>query len=121
MTAIDEFFRGIIGQTCWSVSAGPGTGSMVALYIGEKIRRARPHKNPALSPDQREFDAEFDVFIKDAAWQVTHGDEIICTSDDSNDFGGLMLSGLKRLVGRSVASAAPLVIMAVCASILTKG
>lgn len=94
---------------------------MVALYIGEKIRRARPHKNPALSPDQREFDAEFDVFIKDAAWQVTHGDEIICTSDDSNDFGGLMLSGLSAWLAAALHRQAPLVIMAVCASILTKG
>lgn len=104
VNTISEFFDGIIGKSCWSIIAGSGTGSMVSLAFGEKIRRERPLRNPALSPEQREFDGEFVVFIKDSPWRIVGDNAIICTSDNSNEVNGPMLSGLQRLVGSSVIS-----------------
>lgn len=77
---------------------------MVSLAFSEKIRRERPLRNPALSPEQREFDGEFVVFIKDSPWRIVGDNAVISTSDNSNEVNGPMLSGLQRLVGSSVIS-----------------
>jgi hypothetical protein len=77
---------------------------MVTLDFGKRVRRARPIKNPMLTAEQRDFDAEITVFLKDAAWRIDSKQEPICSSSDSNERGGPMLSGLHRLVGKKVNS-----------------
>ena len=44
------------------------------------------------------------MLVKDSAWRVMSDSVIICTSDDSNEANGPMLSGLQQLVGRLVMS-----------------
>ncbi|MFL6710082.1 MAG: hypothetical protein ACJ8HI_17920 [Massilia sp.] len=106
LNAAREFFNGLIGQSCWSLIAGPGTGSMFTLALGEKFRRERPLKNQTLSLEQREFDGEFVVFVKESPWRLLDDqNRTICTCYDSNEANGPMLSGLQCLVGRSVVSA----------------
>lgn len=99
---IAEFSQGLIGKSCWSTIAGVGTGSMVTLAFGEKVRRRKSVRNPMLTQEEREFEGEFVIFIKDSEWRLSNGDMAICTSDDSNEANGLMLSGLQGLVGRTV-------------------
>lgn len=96
------FFENLAGKTCWSVIAGPGTGSMAKLSFGSKIERKRKLKNDKLTSEQREFEGEFGVFIKFANWAVGNCETQICCNDDSNEVDGLMLEGLNQLVGRSV-------------------
>lgn len=82
-----------------------GAGSMVSLAFGEKLQRKRPLRNPTLSPEQRKFDGEFVLFVKDSAWRVlSENNKVICTSDDNNESGGPMLSGLNQLIGSYVFS-----------------
>lgn len=69
-TSVNSFFDALIGKRCWSIIAGPGTGSMASLAFGEKIRRSRPLRNPTLSSDQRELDGEFVVFVKGSEWSM---------------------------------------------------
>lgn len=95
----------LVGKECWSVIAGPGTGSMVTLAFGEKIRRTRPIKNPSLSEEQRQFEGEFVVFIKDAYWCLYQCGQQLCTSNESNEIDGPLLSGLRQLVGKPIISA----------------
>ncbi len=105
VNTIGEFFDSLIGKRCWSVIAGAGAGSMVSLAFGEKLQRKRPLRNPTLSPEQREFDGEFVLFVKDSAWRVlSENNKVICTSDDNNESGGPMLSGLNQLIGSYVFS-----------------
>ncbi|WP_459204474.1 hypothetical protein ACQVRV_18945 (plasmid) [Ralstonia pseudosolanacearum] len=100
-----EFFGRIIGKKCWSIIAGAGTGSMMSLGFGEKIRRERSVRNTKLSPEQQDFMGEFVLFVKDSPWRIVNeSNETICSSDDSNEDGGPMLAGLNRLIGRSVVS-----------------
>lgn len=103
--AIKKFLSCLVGKECWSIIAGPGTGSMASLAFGQKIRRSRSIRNPTLSPDQRDFDGEFLLFIKEAHWIVRNADTVICTSNDSNEAAGLMVSGLQQLVGCPLVSA----------------
>ncbi|WP_247313623.1 hypothetical protein [Ralstonia pseudosolanacearum] len=78
---------------------------MVSLAFGEKLQRKQPLRNPKLSPEQREFDGEFVLFVKYSAWRIlSENNKVICTSDDSNEAGGPMLSGLHRLIGSYVSS-----------------
>lgn len=108
MDPVEMFLRVLPGKNCWSIIAGPGTGSMVSIAVGRQILRQRPIRNPTLSALQREFDGEFKVFIQDADWRLEDRGEAICSSKDTNDADGPMLSGLNRLVGKTVLSAAPL-------------
>lgn len=108
MGPVEMFLRLLPGKNCWSIIAGPGTGSMVSIALGRQIPRQRPIKNPTLSALQREFDGEFKVFIQDADWRLEDRGEAICSNEDTNDADGPMLSGLNRLVGKTVVSAAPL-------------
>ncbi|QDG73523.1 hypothetical protein [Janthinobacterium tructae] len=102
VNSANEFYERLIGKDCWSIIAGPGTGSMVSFYFGGKIRRERPLKNSTLSLEQRQFDGEFVIFVKHSEWNVLHENEIICTSNDNNEKNGKMLYGLNILVGKSI-------------------
>lgn len=102
VNSISYFFDALIGKRCWSVIAGPDTGSMASLAFGEKIRRSRPLRNSTLSSDQREFDGELVVFIKGSEWSIFYEKYPVCSSNDSNEINGPMLAGLQRLIGRKV-------------------
>lgn len=92
------------GEVCWSLVAGPGSGSMISMSLGRRIKRDRPIRNPYLSRIQQEYEGEFKVFIQQAAWKLKYQGNVLCTSNDSNEFGGPMLRGLKRLIGKRVHS-----------------
>ena len=99
------FLDALIGKKCWAAIAGDGTGSMVSFNFGEKIRRERPLRNLKLPLEVREFDAEYIVFVEGGArWMVENNGTMICTSDDSNEDGGAMLTGLSLLVGKAIVS-----------------
>lgn len=99
-----QFFTNLVGKKCWSTVAGPGTGSMVSLAFGERIRRAVPIKNLTLPVEQREFTGEFVIFLKCGSWQIERGGKIVCNSNHSNKVGDVMLAGLNQLVGKIVTS-----------------
>src|SRR5215470_15713937 len=63
----EEALNRLVGQLCWGVSAGAGTGSIVDLKIGRKILRKTPVRNPHLSRLQRKYDSEYAIFIE-CAW-----------------------------------------------------
>ena len=93
---------GLVGQPCWGVIAGAGTGSHFSLRLGEKIPLRRPLRNPSLSEDERRFDGRFRVFVQHCAWRLERGAEVLCASTSDNADGGEMLSGLAALRGAVV-------------------
>lgn len=102
---VRAFLNSLFGEKCWSVIAGPGTGSMASIAFGRQIPRMRPLKNPMLSEMEKEFEGEKRIFIKDAAWTLEYKGRLICTNEDSNDLDGPVVSGLRNLVGKEVMSA----------------
>lgn len=101
---VEDLLCAMRGEVCWSLVAGPGTGSMISMSLGRKIKRDRPIRNSYLSRIQQEYDGEYGVFIQQAAWKLKYQGNVLCTSNDSNEFGGPMLRGLKRLIGKRVHS-----------------
>jgi hypothetical protein len=95
-----EALSRLVGQRCWSLVAGPGTGSHLAMDFGGKVEREVPLSNPHLTEDQRRYAGEFALFIT-CTWRLDR-DAVITGSDDSNAEGDGMLTGLQQLVDRAV-------------------
>ena len=99
----EEALNRLVGQLCWGVSAGVGTGSVVDLKIGRKILRKIPVRNPHLGQLQRKYDSEYAIFIH-CVWRVDSKSKIVCGCWDDNTENGEMLAGLRRLVGSTITS-----------------
>lgn len=98
----ERFFSEIIGKNCWAVIAGPGTGSVINLYFGEKRRRARALTNPHLTPDERAFEGEKGVVVY-SSWRLESTGEILSTSQNVGP-DGIDLNQLLRVKGSVVDS-----------------
>ena len=99
----EEALNRLVGQLCWGVIAGAGTGSIVDLKIGRKILRKTPVRNPHLSRLQRKYDSEYAIFIL-CVWRVDSKSKVVCGCWDDNTENGEMLAGLRRLVGSTITS-----------------
>lgn len=97
-TEVIECLVRLEGQPCWSVIAGRGTGSIVAIDFGPKVKRPRPVSNPYLTPEQREFVGAFSLLIS-CAWRLDGSKGVVCSWMDENVDGGRMLGGLHQLPG----------------------
>ena len=90
-----------VGEICWGIAAGRGTGSIVSLHFGAKMLRRIPLNNPHLSNELREYDSQMGLFIT-CSWRLDSDSDVICGWTDSNEEGGPMLSGLQKIVGQKV-------------------
>jgi hypothetical protein len=93
----------LVGKRCWAVIAGTGTGSDVALDFGDKVPRDHPVRNPHLTRTEQLHTGEFSLFVT-CSWRLDSARGVICDWTDSNAAGGMMVRGLKKLVGRQVES-----------------
>jgi len=100
-SAVQHACDRLVGECCWLVSAGAGTGSVLNLGFGRKLRRSVPLTNPKLPQEARENDAEYSLFIE-SVWRLDQGDRVVCGAWDDNRADGPMLRGLARLSGRTV-------------------
>ena len=99
--SISEFedqLNQLVGQKCWGYVAGPGTGSVLSIDIGNKIPGKKPTKGSRQNADQQKYYAEFSLFIE-CVWRIDSNDEVVCGAWNDNSKGGEMQKGLKRLVG----------------------
>lgn len=100
-----EAVQSLVGMPCWAVVGGPGTGTVISLDFGAKIRRSRKLKNPFLGRLVRTYSSEISVFVAEATWRVEMPDRVLCTSTSSNHSGGKRNRSLKKLVGQRVEKA----------------
>ena len=103
---IDQFevsLNQIVGLKCWGVIAGSGTGSVIDIQLGDRIRRRKPLKNPTLTDEQQKFESAFALFIE-CVWRLDSESRVICGAWDDNSEGGVMITGLRQLVGCTVSS-----------------
>ena len=99
---LKQAFEHLIGQECWSVAVGKGTGSMVTLDFGRKVLRKRRLHNSHLSAEQQVYRGEFWLYLENCAWRVDSESEVICGSTDDNEESGFMVDGMKKMVGQCV-------------------
>lgn len=102
MNRARNLLRSVLGNECWSVIAGPGTGSHLVLDIGRKIQLPEPIRNPLLSEESRRYKGEFTLFLEDCAWRVENEEGILCTSKSENSLNGEMLSAIRQLIGARI-------------------
>lgn len=98
---IIDYFSELKNKECWSVIAGPGSGSVFSLGFGNKKPRKYPLRNQTLSSDERLFEAEFGILVY-CAWRLSRFGIIECGWRDSNEAGGKMQSGLHSLKGKNI-------------------
>ena len=84
-------------QKCWKVILGEGTGSVVNLGFGEKIRRIRPSINHTLSLEDRIYEAPLHIYIK-CAWRLTKQNQIISSWRDCANIERLRSELLSEIV-----------------------
>lgn len=102
---INKVFNMLVGQPCWGVIAGSGTGSVISLAFGLKTPRHIPLPNPHLTDELRHHEGEFSLFVL-CAWRLQSSEQVICSSTSSNAANGTMRKGLRRLVGDTVSTVA---------------
>jgi hypothetical protein len=93
----------LVGQLCWGIIAGAGTGSIISLQLGRQIPRQLHSRNPTLSRLQKKYESEYTLFIE-CAWRLESNSKVICGCWDDNSKNGEMIAGLKRLTGSTVTS-----------------
>ena len=93
----------LVKKKCWGFVAGPGTGSVVALDFGYKVKRDRLLKNPHLTQEQRGNSAELSLLIQ-CVWRLDAPERVVCGAWDSNEVDGPMLTGLQGVIGKTVCS-----------------
>lgn len=97
-------FQSLVGLKCWQCDAGPGTGSRVSLDFGEKVRINPQSKKRRIAEKRAFFSAEYGLFIQDCEWRLEDEKKVICCSLSDNDFEGVMVNGLKKIIQKKIVS-----------------
>ena len=79
----------IVGEECWGVVGGEGTGSVILLHIGERTLRRRPIPNPHLADLVRRYDSAYTLKIE-SAWRIESLTEVVSGSHMPNTNDGKM-------------------------------
>ncbi|MCY0911409.1 hypothetical protein [Massilia antarctica] len=93
----------IVGEECWGVVGGEGTGSVILLYIGARTLRPRSLKNPHLSDLVRRYDGAYSLRIE-CPWRIDSPSEVVAGSHMSNANDGPMVRGFKLICGQNITS-----------------
>ncbi len=93
--------QNLVGNVLWGAAAGNGTGSLVTLHFGAKLRRRRSLDNPNISEILRTHEGEFVLFVK-CGWQIDCEGAKIADNESSNRPEGEMSEALRRLLRRAV-------------------
>jgi hypothetical protein len=98
---VEEFFSKVRGTNCWSIVGGAGSGSIVSLRFGEKVRLERPLKNSRLSLEERIFDGERSLIVY-CDWRLETRGTILSTSQSITEHGAIDLNAFDRIKNQLV-------------------
>ena len=93
----------IVGEECWGVVGGEGTGSVILLSIGERTIRPRPLRNPHLSDLVRRYDSAYSLRIG-CPWRIDSPSEVVSGSHMVNANDGPMVNGLASICGQNISA-----------------
>ncbi len=92
----------LVGEECWGVTGGEGSGSVISLDIGARTLRRRPIPNPHLSELVRHYDSAYSLLIR-RQWRIDTATEIV-SGRMSNANVGPMVRGLAAIRGQVITS-----------------
>lgn len=98
---VQELMSRLQGKVCWYTLAGKGTGSIVQLYLGDKVPRRTPIRNDKLPASAREFDPEYSLLVY-CAWRLDGATQPITSWREPEDNDGPMVRGLAELHGETI-------------------
>ena len=91
----------LIGQECWGVVGGEGTGSIISLKIGARTPRSKPVDNQHLSELVRQYNSAY-TFMIYCPWRIDSVAKVVSGSHMSNNNDGPMVSGFASICGQKV-------------------
>jgi hypothetical protein len=100
MHATENKLHNLVGQICWRVVGGNGSGSMVTLHCGEKIPIV---SSPPEAKKKLKFadKGEYCIFIQGCAWRLDHSKKMICTWRENEETIAVRMKYLEglRIIG----------------------
>jgi hypothetical protein len=84
---------------CWSVVGGRGTGSVILIKLGERVRREREIANSSLTEEERQFDPLFSLMIW-CSWRVEMSRKVVGSWVALTESGELEPTGALGMKGR---------------------
>jgi hypothetical protein len=100
---VEALLQRIVGEECWAIIAGPGTGSVILLDLGAKLPRDVEVDNPTLSEDERQFEAPYSIQVW-CSWRVEAEGRVVGSAIALPDEGWWERSGLAHVKGRHLTS-----------------
>jgi len=100
----DAFLRALsalIGEECWGIVGGEGTGSVISLNIGVRTARAKPINNPHLSDLVRRYDSAYKLMLY-CPWRIDSASDVVSGSHMSNANDGPMVRGYAAICGQKI-------------------
>jgi hypothetical protein len=92
-------FDAIVGEECWAIIGGPGTGSAILLDLGAKLPRDQPLKNDKLTAEERQFEAPYSINTR-CSWRVEQAGRVVGSWVALPEEGWWVRSGLDRIKNR---------------------
>jgi hypothetical protein len=104
MSLRDAFLRdlsALVGEECWGVVCGEGSGSVLGLKIGVRTPRQKPVNNPHLSELVRRYDCAWSMLIW-CSWRIDSDSHVVAGSHMSNANNGPMVAGSQSICGQRI-------------------
>ena len=91
----------LVGEECWGVVGGVGTGSIIRLSIGKKFLRDRPVENSHIGNEERMYSASLGFMIS-CPWRIENEFEVFCGSHHTNESHGPYKDGFNQIRGQKI-------------------
>jgi hypothetical protein len=95
------FAARLVGQECTTVTGGAGSGSVIGLGFGDRLRRIKPLRNPTLTEADRKYASEFELTIY-CGWRLRDQSAVLCGWREAGD--DRIWALLRTMRGRRVES-----------------
>lgn len=91
----------LVGEECWGVVGGGGTGSVISLKIGARTLKHKPLNNPHLSDLVRKYDSAYSLMLW-CPWRIDSNSNVVSGSHMENSNEGPMIRGYKSILGQKI-------------------
>jgi hypothetical protein len=95
----------LVGEECWGVTGGEGTGSVISLSIGQRRPRPKPLNNPHLTELVRHCKGTYSLMLY-CPWRIESRLQVLSGSHMSNLNDGPMVRGYGSICGQKIKTVA---------------
>jgi hypothetical protein len=91
----------LVGEECWGVVCGEGSGSVLGLRIGVRTLKPKPINNPHLSELVQLYDGAYSMLLW-CPWRIDSDSKVVAGSHMSNANDGPMVNGSQSICGQRI-------------------